>query len=86
MIEVRLVDTSVTQSVALQVQRLRAVRLKLGRPKGSLGVSRLDGKEDEIRHFLKLGVSKTTIAKITGVSRTALYSSFMTTRGLRPTP
>ena len=30
----------------------------------------------------ELGVSKTAIAKITGVSRTALYS-FMTTRGLR---
>ena len=44
---------------------------------------RLDGKEDEIRRFLKLGVSKTAIAKLTGVSRTALYS-FMTTRGLRP--
>ena len=56
---------------------------KLGRPKGSLGVSRLDGKEDEIRRFLELGVSKTAIAKLTGVSRTALYS-FMTTRGLRP--
>ena len=27
------------------------------RPKGSLGVSRLDGKEDEIRRFLELGVS-----------------------------
>ena len=49
---------------------------------GRLGVSRLDGKEDEIRHFLELGVSKTAIAKITGVSRTTLYS-FMTTRGLR---
>ena len=33
--------------------------------------------------FLELGVSKTAIAKLTGVSRTALYS-FMTTRGLRP--
>ena len=29
--------------------------------------------------------SKTAIANITGVFRTALYS-FMTTRGLRPTP
>ena len=38
---------------------------KLGRPKGSLGVSQLDGKEDEIRRFLELGVSKTAIAKIT---------------------
>ena len=33
----------------------------------------------------ELGVSKTAIAKITGVSRTALYS-FMSTRGLRPSP
>ena len=32
-----------------------------------------------------LGVSKTAIAKLTGVSRTALYS-FMSTRGLRPRP
>ena len=30
-----------------------------------LGVSRLDGKEDDIRRFLELGVSKTAI---TGVS------------------
>ena len=67
--------------------RARASGRKLGRPKGSLGVSRLDGKEDEIRRFLELGVSKTAIAKITGVSRTALYIySFMSTRGLRPTP
>ena len=43
-------------------------------PEGFAGVSRLDGKEDEIRRFLELGVSKTAIAKITGVSRTALYS------------
>ena len=59
--------------------KARASGRKLGRPKGSLGVSRLDGKENEIRHFLELGVSKTAIAKITGVSRTALYS-FMSTR------
>ena len=65
--------------------RARASGRKLGRPKGSLGVSRLDGKEDEIRRFLELGVSKTAIAKITGISRTALYS-FMSTRGLRPAP
>ena len=62
--------------------RARASGQKLGRPKGSLGVSRLDGKEDDIRHFLELGVSKTAIAKITGVSRPTLYS-FMSTRGLR---
>ena len=62
--------------------KARASGRKLGRPKGSLGVSRLDGKQDQIRHFLQLGVSITSIAKITGVSRTALYS-FMRTRALR---
>ena len=65
--------------------RARASGKKLGRPKGSLGVSRLDGKEDEIRRFLKLGVSKSAIAKITGVSRPTLYH-FLGTRGLSPTP
>ena len=65
--------------------KARALGRKLGRPKGSLGVSRLNGKEDDIRRFLKLGVSKTAIAKLTGVSRTTLYS-FMSTRGLKPSP
>ncbi len=63
--------------------RARASGRKLGRPKGSLGASRLDGREDDIRRFLELGVSKTAIAKLTGVSRTALYS-LMNTRGLWP--
>ncbi len=54
-----------------------------GRPKGSLGVPRLDGKEDEIRQFIDLGVSRTATAKITGVSRSTLYN-FMATRGLKP--
>ena len=61
--------------------KARSSGKKLGRPKGSLGVSRLDGKEDEIRRFLKLGVSKSSIAKITGVSRQTLYN-FMRTRNL----
>ena len=61
--------------------KARASGKKLGRPKGSLGVSRLDGREDEIRHFLKLGVSKSSIAKITGVTRTTLYN-FIATRRL----
>ena len=63
--------------------KARSSGTKLGRPKGSLGVSRLDGKEDDIRHFLNLGVSKSAIAKITGVSRPTLYN-FISTRGLKP--
>ena len=58
---------------------------KLGRPKGSLGVSRLNGKEHEIHHFLRLGVSKSAIAKITGVSRPALYH-FIDSRSLESNP
>ena len=54
--------------------KARASGRKLGRPKGSLGVSRLNGKEDDILRFLELGVSKTANAKLTGVSRTTLYS------------
>ena len=46
----------------------------LGRPRGAIGKSKLDGKEEEIKTLLLKGVSKTAIAKITGVSRAALYS------------
>ena len=55
--------------------RARSSGRNLGRPKGSLGVSRLIGKEDDIRRFLELGVSKTAIAKLTGVSRTTSTAS-----------
>ena len=65
--------------------RARASGKKLGRPKGSLGVSRLDDREDEIRRFLDLGVPKTSIPRITGVSRPTLYN-FIATRGLKAGP
>ena len=65
--------------------KARASGRKLGRPKVSLSVSRLNGKEDDIRRFLELGVSKTAMAELTGVSRTTLYS-FMRSRGLKPSP
>ncbi len=53
----------------------------LGRPKGSFGKSCLDGKEEEIRLLLSKDVSKTCIAKIFDVSRTALRH-FIKTRKL----
>ena len=58
---------------------------KPGRPKGSLGVSRLNGNEDEIRHFLRLGISRNAIAKISAVSWPTLYH-FIDSRGLQATP
>lgn len=55
----------------------------LGRPKGVLGRSKLDGKEGEIRMLLEEEVSKASIAKLVGVSRTALRH-FIRTRELDP--
>ena len=42
-------------------------------PKGALGKSKLDGKEEEIRILLQKQVSKVSIAKTVSVSRTALH-------------
>jgi len=53
----------------------------LGRPKGSLGKSKLDGREDEIIRLLKSKVSKAAIARITGVSWLTL-DRFIKSRGL----
>lgn len=53
----------------------------LGRPKGSLGRSKLEGREQEIQMLLDKGVSKASIAKITDVSRTNLLH-FIRTRQL----
>ena len=55
----------------------------LGRPKGALGKSKLDGKEEDIRMLLGKEVSKASIAKILNVSRSALYH-FIQTRKIAP--
>jgi len=54
---------------------------KLGRPKGALGSSKLDGKEAEIKQLLKKGINKTAIAKLMDVSRPTLLN-FVRTRKL----
>ncbi len=54
---------------------------KLGRPKGSLGRSKLDGQIEEIKRLLALGVSKASIAKITGVEPGTI-NRFIKSRGL----
>jgi len=59
----------------------RAAGKRLGRPQGTLGKSRLDGREHEIQQLLTLNVSKASIAKITGVDRATLYH-FIRSRGL----
>ncbi len=57
------------------IQALRAKRAQgiiLGRPKGSLGVSKLDGKQEQVQELMKHKVSKSAIARMLGVSRTTL--------------
>lgn len=51
----------------------RAAGKRLGRPRGSRGRSKLDGREQEIKQLLALHVSKASIAKITRVDRATLY-------------
>ena len=63
----------------------RAEGKKLGRPKGILGKSKLDGKEQEIKKLLALQVSKASIAKITGVDPATLHH-FIRTRKLIENP
>jgi DNA invertase Pin-like site-specific DNA recombinase len=60
----------------------RAKGKKLGRPKGALGKSRLDGKEQEIRLLLQKRVSKASLARIMDVSPTTLHH-FIQTRKLQ---
>ena len=58
---------------------------RLGRPKGALGKSKLDGKEQEIQLLLRKRVSKASIARIVEVAPTTLQH-FIHTRKLQPTP
>lgn len=65
-------------------QGLQAARAKgkiLGRPVGSLGKSKLDGKEDFIKYELKFKVSKSAIARKLGVSRGSIVN-FINSRNL----
>ena len=62
---------------------IRAQGRVLGRPRGALGRSKLDGKEEAIRMLLENEASKASIAKILGVSATNLRH-FIRTRKLTP--
>ena len=50
----------------------RAAGITLGRPKGTLGISKLDDKRGHIQELLNHRVSKSAIARMLGVSRTTL--------------
>ncbi len=63
------------------LKRARAEGKLLGRPRGTIGKSKLDGKEDEIKRFLKGGINKTNIARYFNVSWSTL-ENFIKTRKL----
>ena len=75
--------TSRGWSVSSAAQSRNDERKPCGTASIRRSLSILSSVDAEIRRFRELGVSKTAIAKLTGVSRTALYS-FMNTRELRP--
>ena len=48
--------------------------VRLGRPEGSKNKKRVwSGKEGEIEKYIKMGLNKSAIAKLTGISRDSLY-------------
>ena len=59
----------------------RARGVLLGRPKGSKGKTKLDGKEEFIKAELKYRVAKSAIARKLEVSRGSLVN-FIQSRGL----
>jgi DNA invertase Pin-like site-specific DNA recombinase len=58
----------------------RAKGRRPGRPRGALGTSRLTGREAEIQHLLAKTVSKASIAKMLGVSRSTLHAFIQSRR------
>lgn len=64
---------------ALSAKKAQGVRL--GKPKGVIQASRLDDKKAAIQELLRHKVSKSAMARMFGVSRTALVS-FVQTRKL----
>ncbi len=71
----------ISQRTKEGLARSRAEGKLLGRPKGKLGKSKLDGKEQEIQGYVKKGVNLTNIARIYDVSRSTIQH-FITTRKL----
>ena len=71
-----------SERVKCGLQSRKARGLRLGRKKGSLGISKLSGKEETIRNLLHARVSKTAISRVCGTSRTNLIH-FIHSRGLK---
>ena len=71
----------ISQRTKEGMARAKARGRKPGRPKGSKGIPKLLGKNEEIKSLLKKGISKVSISKIMEVSRSTLRS-FLKKQGL----
>lgn len=71
----------ISQRTKEGLKNARAKGKKIGRPKGTKGKSKLDGKEQEIITYLDKKISKANIAKLLNVSRTTL-NYFIESRNL----
>ena len=71
----------ISQRTKRALEARKAAGVKLGRKKGSIGVSKLDGQEDTLSDLISKKVSISSIAKILGVSRGTVYN-FISSRKL----
>lgn len=79
-IEREMISSRTKQALA----RKKALGIQLGRPKGSIGKSKLDGQEKIIQELLNKGVSKASICKIVGPIHPGTLDSFLVTRKIKP--
>lgn len=63
--------------------RKKSLGVQLGRPRGSRGISKLDGQEKAIQELLDKGVSKASISKIVGPVHPGTLDAFIITRKLK---
>ena len=71
----------ISQRTKEGLKNARAKGKQIGRPKGTKGKSKLDGREREITDYLDKGVNRANLARILRVSRPTL-NSFIASRGL----
>jgi len=71
----------ISERTRMGLDAARAKGKQLGRPKGSTGKSKLDGKETEIKDLLGKGMTKRALARYLGVAAPTLQN-FMQTRKL----